>query len=159
VKIYFLRTILLLLTIIVLFGACANIDVFEKNVAFNNRVWAGKQPQSIQFTVTDTTALYKIYLVFRHTDSYGFNNLWLTITRKGPDTTYSEKVDIPLANNEQGWLGTGMDDIWEHRILLTSKPVVFRRKGDYQFQLEHIMRQEPLEQVMNIGLRVEKVQP
>jgi hypothetical protein len=32
----------------------------------------------------------------------------------------------------------------------------FKKAGKYTFSLEHIMRENPLEHVMNVGLRVEK---
>jgi gliding motility-associated lipoprotein GldH len=143
----------------ILFAACGSLDVFEKNTSFKGQSWKGTDAKTIGFSITDTTATYKLYLVLRHTDAYNYNNIWLKITRKGPDTTYSQQVDIRLAANDRGWLGSGMDDIWEHRILLTAQPVMFNRRGQYEFIMEHIMRQEPLQHVMNIGLRVEKVKP
>ena len=118
---------------------------------------AGNKP-SFTFTIKDTLAPYNIYLVLRHTDAYSFNNIWLKITRKGPDTTYTQQVDLRLATNTQGWLGTGMDDIWEHRIPVTQGATTFRKSGDYQFTLEQVMRQDPLLHVLNAGIRVEKAQ-
>ncbi len=51
-----------------------------------------------------------------------------------------------------------MDDLYEHRIALTqtNQNFYFKRAGNYIFTLEHIMREDPLESVMNIGLRIEK---
>lgn len=139
--------------------SCGSIDVFEKNTAFKNHSWKSSEPSKIAFTITDTASLYNIFLVFRHTDAYGYNNIWVKITRKGPDTTYSQQLDVSLASNDKGWFGTGMGDIWEHRILLTAQPVSFPKSGQYEFVTEHIMRQDPLEYVMNVGMRVEKVKP
>jgi gliding motility-associated lipoprotein GldH len=64
--------------------------------------------------------------------------------------------ELQLANNEK-WLGSGMDDIYEHRIKLTPNPVSLK-VGAYHFKIEQIMREDPLENVMNVGLRVEKKQ-
>ena len=51
-----------------------------------------------------------------------------------------------------------MDDIYEHRILINrGQPLQFKKSGEYTFRLEHIMREEPLQYVMNVGIRVEKV--
>ena len=138
--------------------ACNSIGIFEKNIAFKKQEWvAGNKPR-FTFTIKDTLAPYNIYLVLRHTDAYSFNNIWLKITRKGPDTTYTQQVDLRLATNTQGWLGTGMDDIWEHRIPVTQGATTFRKSGDYQFTLEQVMRQDPLLHVLNAGIRVEKAQ-
>jgi gliding motility-associated lipoprotein GldH len=138
--------------------SCSPIGVFEKNVAFKNQEWASSNKPSFSFHISDTVAAYNIYLIVRHTDAYSFNNIWLKLYRKGPDTSYTQQVDLRLANNNQGWLGAGMDDVWEERIALTQGTTQFRKSGDYEFILEQVMRQDPLMHVMNIGLRVEKAQ-
>lgn len=73
------------------------------------------------------------------------------------DSTISQSLELPLATDSKGWLGTGMDDIFEHRILITpaQQPQPFK-KGTYRFRLTNIMREDPLEHVMNVGIRVEK---
>ena len=35
----------------------------------------------------------------------------------------------------------------------------FRKKGTYTFTISQIMREDPLEHVLNVGLRIEKKQP
>lgn len=137
--------------------ACNNIGVFEKNVAFKKQEWPSGYKPSFSFTITDTATAYNIYLVLRHTDAYNYNNIWIKFTRRGPDTSYTQQADLRLATNGQGWLGTGMDDIWEHRIPITQAATQFRRSGNYEFTLEQVMRQDPLLHVLNAGLRVEKV--
>jgi len=137
-------------------AACGSLDVFEKNISFENQQWPGSEKPSFSFHVSDTASLYNIYLVFRHTNAYSYNNIWLKLWRSGPDTSYGRQVDLRLATNDRGWLGSGMDDIWEHRIKITESAVQFRKAGDYRFDIEQVMRQDPLQHVINVGLRVEK---
>jgi gliding motility-associated lipoprotein GldH len=138
--------------------SCNSIGVFEKNVAFKNQEWASSNKPSFSFHISDTVPAYHIYLVVRHTDAYSYNNIWMKLYRKGPDTSYTQQVDLRLANNNQGWLGAGMDDVWEQRISLIQGTTQFRKSGDYEFTLEQVMRQDPLQHVMNVGIRVEKAQ-
>lgn len=72
------------------------------------------------------------------------------------DTAATQALDLRLADNKNGWLGSGMDDIFEHRIKITRAPVRLKA-GKYSFTLQHIMREEPLQHVMSVGVRVEKV--
>ena len=76
---------------------------------------------------------------------------------------YKEEIKTTKLNvdKEKGWLGTGMDDLYEHRIALTpiNQQFYFKKAGTYTFSLEHVMREEPLEHVMNVGLRIEKKAP
>lgn len=74
----------------------------------------------------------------------------------GDSNSTSQQFDLPLAS-QTGWTGTGMDDIFEHRILLYKQPVKFRRQGDYTVTLEQVMRENPLEEILNVGIRLEKV--
>jgi gliding motility-associated lipoprotein GldH len=153
------KTGLWLLLVSAAWSSCTSpIGVFEKNIAFKKQQWEAVDTPSFTFTITDTLSSYNIYLVLRHTDAYNFNNIWIKFTRTGPDTSYSQQVDLRLATNGQGWLGTGMDDIWEHRIPLTQGATRFRSSGNYQFTLRQIMRQDPLQHVLNAGIRVEKQQ-
>jgi len=46
-----------------------------------------------------------------------------------------------------------MDDIYEHRIPLEKQTL---KAGDYSFTVEQIMREDPLKNVLNVGLRLEK---
>jgi gliding motility-associated lipoprotein GldH len=66
---------------------------------------------------------------------------------------------ILLGNDADGWEGTGLNDIWEVRKLLNGEPRRFKKSGLYKFSINHIMRDNPLQHIMSIGLRVEKQQP
>lgn len=138
--------------------ACGTIDVFEKNVSIPGHAWSNSFQPQISFEITDTTSLYNIYVVLRHTNAYRYNNIWLNIYTQVPgDSARKERLDLRLATDEKGWLGSGMDDIFEHRILITRQPVSLPKSGTYTFRLEQIMREEPLQHVLNAGVRVEKV--
>ena len=94
----------------------------------------------------------------RHNEKYSYNNIYLNIYVKGPgqDSTIRIQKDLLLATNDKGWLGTGMDDIYEHRIPLA--PPQSLKAGTYTFTIEQIMREDPLKNVLNAGLRVDKKQ-
>jgi gliding motility-associated lipoprotein GldH len=151
------NTFLFSLSFFLCLQSCNQVGIYEKNVSFKKQEWAAAEKPSFLFRITDTAAAYNIYIILRHTDAYSYNNIWMRFSRKGPNTSYSQQVDLRLANNSQGWLGTGMDDVWEQRIPITQGPAQFRKSGDYEFTLEQVMRQDPLQHVMNVGLRVEKV--
>lgn len=140
------------------FSACQTLDVFEKNVSIPNHEWSNSFKPEIEFEISDTTSLYNIYVVVRHTDAYRYKNLYMNVYTQVPgDTIMKQRLDLLLATDDKGWLGSGMDDIFEHRIRITNEPVHLNRKGLYKFRLEQIMREEPLQFVMNAGIRVEKV--
>ena len=152
------KTFLPVIAYLLFLTACTTVDVFEKNVTIPNHQWSSSFKPEISFEIKDTLSHYNIYAVLRHTDAYRFKNIWMNLYMQIPgDTARKQQLDLRLATDEKGWLGSGMDDIFEHRILITREPVLLKKAGMYRFVLENIMREDPLEYVMNVGLRVEKV--
>ncbi len=136
--------------------SCTTIDIFEKSVAIPGHEWKSSYRPTFEFNITDTTTTYNVFLVFRHTEKYNFNNIFINLYVKGPgmDSTIKIQQDVLLATNEKGWLGTGMDDVYEHRSTLAARQPL--KAGTYTFTIEQIMREDPLQEVLNVGLRLEK---
>ena len=101
-------------------------------------------------------ARYNVFVVLRHGDAYHFNNLWMDITTIPPgDTAQTVRANLKLGDNKK-WLGNTIDDIVEHRVLINSNPLKFKA-GNYKFILQQVMREDPLQSILNAGIRVEKV--
>ncbi|MEO7923728.1 MAG: gliding motility lipoprotein GldH [Chitinophagaceae bacterium] len=152
------RLLVFLVMSIFLLASCTSIDLYERSVAIPGHAWKSSYKPSFTFTIKDTAASYQLFLVLRHTDEYNYNNIFINLTTKqlGSDSTRTGRYDLRLATDTEGWLGTGMDDIYEHRIPLTPAAGQFRIAGDYTFTVEQIMREDPLGNVFNVGLRIEK---
>lgn len=147
------------IAVLVLAAGCSTLDVYEKNAFFPDHQWKSSNRPSFSFNIEDTVSAYNIFVIFRHEDAYHFNNAWLNITTVAPhDTARTQLIDITLADGKKGWLGAGMDDVFDHRARITRSPVKLK-KGVYTFTLQQNMREEPLQYVLNAGIRVEKVKP
>jgi len=134
---------------------CTTIGVYEKTQAFSDHAWASSNKLDFSFDIADTAASYNVFVVLRHTDAYRYNNIYLNITSVNPgDTAVTTQQNFTLANNN-GWLGSAMDDVIEHRMAINRYPVKLK-KGKYQVTLKQIMRDDPLPDILNAGIRVEK---
>ena len=150
-----MKQLLFFAFIAVTFFACDTIDVYEQTKAFPAHAWSNKEKLSFNFSITDTTSMYNIFAVIRHEDAYHFNNIWLNVTTITPDKKVTDqKVEVKLGDNK-GWFGNSMDDIVEHRALLTKYPIKLKA-GQYSFSIQQIMREDPLQSILNAGIRVEK---
>ena len=142
-------------------SACLYNDVFEKNTSFSARRWPAKEAKPFVFTITDTSCNYMVYATLRHTDAYPFSNIWLQVETVLPGTkqALNSNVELTSAQSDGKWLGRGMQDIREHQIPLTPQgaPVHFSKTGTYTMRLSHLMRQDPLPELMSIGIRLEKI--
>ena len=102
--------------------------------------------------------LKRIRLFQKMNGTYRYNNIWLNIGTQSPnDSMRYQRFDLLLGTDAKGWDGTGMDDIWELRKSITNGPFKFNKPGNYIFSIEQIMRENPLLNVLSIGIRVEKV--
>lgn len=147
----------ILILLIAVIAGCKQIDVYERVVPFPKHQWPTTDKPAFNFTITDTAAFYNVFVVLRHGDAYHFNNLWLDITTIPPgDTAQTVRANLKLGDNQK-WLGNTIDDIVEHRILINNNPLRFKA-GNYKFILQQVMREDPLQYILNAGIRVEKVQ-
>ena len=150
------RIILFLVSCAIYLASCTTVDLYEKTVHIPGHAWQNTYRPSFDFIIKDSNSLYKPYLVLRHNEKYNYNNIYINLYIQGPgqDTAQKFQLDLPLATNEKGWMATGMDDIYEHRIELDIPKQL--RAGNYKFTLEQIMRENPLQNVFDAGIRIEK---
>ena len=155
-RICFLVPCTLFLAPCLLLFSCTTIDLYEKDATIPGFKWKSSFIPEFTFTIKDTTAPYQLFLVLRHNERYTYNNIWINLYSQPPgDSFHKAPFELPLATKEK-WLASGMDDVYEHRIRLTDPQ--FLKAGVYHFKIEQIMREDPLENVMDVGLRVEKKQ-
>ena len=150
-----------LIALALAFAGCMESPYFQKDVAIPNYQWRYDYQPVFKVDIKDTTALYNLYFIVRHTEAYPFSNIWMWIYTKEPgDTTFKRsRIEIPLAEKSGKWLGRGMGEIWEQRMPITRNdaPMIFKKPGTYEIKFEQNMRINPLPEVLQVGLRVEKL--
>ena len=73
-------------------------------------------------------------------------------------------MEVPLAEQSGKWLGNGMGEIWEQLMPVNYQmneggiSKFLKKKGKYEIKLEQNMRLNPLPEVLQAGLRIEKNQ-
>lgn len=142
----------------IIFVACDRKKVYEEYIEIDNYVWETDKTINFEFEITDTLSLYNIFLNIRHASVYPYNNLWLFITSSAPNGNIAkDTVEYILIDKNGRWLGDGLGDIWD-----LQKPwkqnVRFAHTGKYRVELEQAMRIPALPGIMDMGLRVEKIE-
>ncbi len=158
-KIQRLKKSLLPGLIFFMISACTwTTGAFEKNLDFRGHEWPASVKPDISFDITDTVSGYNLYIVIRHTDAYHFNNMYVRASVKVPGESKGRTgdYDLQLATNGKGWIGTAMDDIYDTRVLIQPN-TRFKKAGTYHIVLEQLMREDPLQNVLSAGLRLEKI--
>ena len=137
-------------------SSCDNSVVFEDNVKLPENRW--EQKNAIQFTVDiqDTINPHNLYINLRNAGGYQFSNIFLFFTTTSPSGKMErDTLELTLADASGKWLGDGMGDIWDNRQLF-KRDFRFPVSGKYNFQLEQAMRIDPLPQIMDAGIRIER---
>ena len=138
--------------------ACDRTVVFEKNIVIPDNKWEIKNSVALDVEIKDTTSLNNIYINIRNAGGYPYSNLYLFMNTTTPNGEESrDTVELTLADTQGRWLGDGSGDIWDNRILL-KRNFRFPHKGTYHFELQQAMRINPLPQIMDVGMRIEKAE-
>lgn len=137
--------------------ACQTVPIYEQSTIHPDHQWHSTKPEKYVFNITDTNHVYKVIFVIRHHNSYQYKNIWIELshgsTNERPQT---ETFNLNLADDQKGWLGSGMVDIYDQRIPLYAKPIHLKY-GIHTFTIKHTMREDPLQNMLATGIRIEKV--
>lgn len=145
------------LLIITLLASCKQPVVSEKTISFPKHQWAASYKPWIMLSVADTSSLYDLFAVVRHGTTFQYNNLLINYTYITPgDTAKTCKINLPLGNKEH-WLGDTLGEIIETRVKVNTQPVKLD-SGNNIFVLQQLMPGNALQNILNIGVRIQKVE-
>lgn len=128
--------------------------VLDDNVAMPNKVWAYNNKVAFDIKIADAAVNYNVYLNLRVTGNYRYSNIFVLISdpaNKGRVTRWEFK----LAEPDGRWLGKGSGNLYSYQMPFR-KNYHFPAAGTYRIQIEQNMRDNPLHEVSDVGLRVEK---
>ena len=132
-----------------------NIIIYETHTIPGNK-WNMNDTIRFKTNISDINSYYDCYLDIRNSGDYPFSNLYLFIKSKYPDGKYTlDTLECTLADNQGKWLGKGLGDIKESRLLL-SKNLRFKQAGNYKFEIVQSMRTSDLKGIYSIGIKIQK---
>ena len=137
--------------------ACTRNDVYFQYSSVPAKGWSKDSLYGFDISISDTTALYNVYVNIRNRGEYPYQNLWLFLNKTTPDKVQSkDSIECYLADQRGKWLGSGIGSIMEMPVLYQQN-VRFKNKGTYHYQIVQGMRDSVLIGINDIGMRVEKV--
>lgn len=147
------------LAALVLFSVqgCSDPDsVLDQNIEISNNNWSYVNRVKFDVTITDETVPYNLYLNLRVSGGYRYANLYTLFTQTNPGKKPTKtRYQFTLANPDGEWLGSGSGNLYSFRFPLR-RQYKFPAKGVYHFEVEQNMRDNPLHEVSDVGLRVER---
>jgi len=142
--------------IIALSGCTDKNAVIDESVEIANHNWSYLSTAKFSFKIDDEKVPYNLYMNLRVTGDYKYSNIFVLISQSGPGVKSAQKrYEMRLANKEGEWLGKGSGNLYSYQEAFLVNHL-FPAKGTYTFVIEQNMRDNPLREVSDVGLRVEK---
>lgn len=141
--------------------SCDSKRLFEENVEFKDRTWKISEPAQLEFTIQDTASRYNLYLDVRNSIDYPYARLFTNyLLNDSVGTELSKKmISEYLFDQKTGEPSgnSGLGDVYDHQFSIEQN-FKFSKQGKYKARFEQFMRQDTLQGILAIGLRVEKVE-
>jgi gliding motility-associated lipoprotein GldH len=140
-----------------LLGSCTDPKaVIDTNTQIVDHNWAYINRIKFDCKIDDDKAAYNLYFNLRVTDKYKYSNLFVLISQTSPGGQKKvTRYEVKLASKDGEWLGKGSGNLYSYQVPFQTV-VKFPAKGNYHFEVEQNMRDNPLHEVSDVGLRVEK---
>ncbi|MEN9333603.1 MAG: hypothetical protein RLY35_783 [Bacteroidota bacterium] len=147
----------LFLFLVGIFISCNSGLVFEKSQEITDAKWDMNSPVSFEFDITDTVSLHNFYVTLRNQESYSYSNIFLFVSLEFPNGKMNiDTLNCPLADPEGRWLGSGLGDLYDNRIIFKERRK-FPMAGHYRVSIQHAMRLDQLEGIADVGFRLSKL--
>nr|WP_294942250.1 gliding motility lipoprotein GldH [uncultured Mucilaginibacter sp.] len=129
--------------------------VIDKNTEIDNHNWSYVNRLKFDVKIDDDAIPYNLYCNLRVGAGYRYSNIYILLSQKHGDKKSSTRYQFKLANPDGEWLGSGSGNLYSYQLPLRTG-YKFPAKGVYHFEIEQNMRDNPLHEVSDVGLRVER---
>jgi len=139
------------------FSGCADPNaIVDKNTGIDNHNWSYVNLVKYDVEIDNEKIPYNLYFNLRVTGDYKYSNIFILMHENGPGVKNDvNRYEFKLANADGEWLGKGSGNLYEYQMMFRAN-YMFPAKGVYHFAIEQNMRDNPLHEVSDVGLRVEK---
>lgn len=144
-------------------ASCDSNRVFDTYKSIPNK-WHKDSIVTFKITPPDSTNAYNLFVNFRNTNAYKYNNLFLIVEMVFPHgKTVKDTLEYKMAEPNGKLLGAGYTDVKENKLWYKEQ-VIFKEAGEYTVNIQHAMRENgkvngviELEGVTDIGFRIENI--
>jgi gliding motility-associated lipoprotein GldH len=149
------KLIFILLLFFVFIAKSCKDDFFYKDyVEIKSRTWEISEKAFFKVNIEKPKDLYQIFIDIDCNEDFPTNNLWLAVEVKSPSGINQRDTVMYNISDETGkWYGEKSGKTIQYKFLY-KKDISFPKEGEYTFQIEHLMRENDLPSVSNIGISI-----
>ena len=98
---------------------------------------------------------YDLFFAMRYSTGYPFKQIKIKITQKSPGgEEFNKEAEIKTANDKGEYIGEVTGQLWDLEQPVSEN--TFLKKGKYIFGISHIMNNDPVILVIDVGLKIKK---
>jgi gliding motility-associated lipoprotein GldH len=144
--------------IVALLSGCDANSLIDTNMSMPARNWNYANKVKAVIEIKDAGKPVSIYLKLRHTSDYKYANIFVLFHLNGAGLKkQSRRYQYRLAATDGQWNGAGSGNLYTNVLpLLTNYR--FPAPGKYELEIEQNMRDNPLKEVSDAGIKVEILQ-
>ncbi|MCX2432143.1 MULTISPECIES: gliding motility lipoprotein GldH [unclassified Pedobacter] len=139
-----------------LFLGCTS-SIIDSNVKVPERKWTYRNHIVNAFEIKDNAKPYNIYFKLRHTADYKYSNIFILAHFNTGKKVITRRYQYKLAKNDGEWLGSGSGNIFSYTLPMQTN-FHFPTNGKFSIEIEQNMRDNPLLEVVDLGILVEESQ-
>jgi gliding motility-associated lipoprotein GldH len=130
-------------------------EVFYEFHSFPKARWDQREAIRFEVPVRDISQVYNVSIELRNSNEYLYKNIWLFVDYQTPEgKVRSDTLATDLADEYGRWYGRGIS------LYSCSFPyeqnVQYPDTGVYVYTIRQGMREDPLEGLSDVGLRISK---
>ena len=139
------------LSLLLLVSSCGLLWEYRSLHEFEDYTWAKNDVQRFEFEIQEE-GLYDVILLLRHVYGFPFSQLDLSLQMNGEVLSVDRNIAVPIIGSDKKYLGRGSGDLWDvDYIVLDNQNLT---PGTYTITVAHLMSQEDLKLLMQLGIMV-----
>lgn len=140
--------------------ACGPSPEFIVVREIDGEAWYRDSMLVFDVPVADTSVTYRVEVDVRHAGDYAYRNLYVgrDVLNAG-GTVYHDTAEFQLASPEGTWLGDGIAGLKTVTLAYRSEGLRFPKAETYRFRMQHLMRDEPLQGIHSVALKLYRTEP
>lgn len=135
-------------------SSCNNTQYNERYTIPEGR-WKQNNKARFELTINDTIQSHQFSISLRHMENYRYSNLFVFLHTTMPNGNVThDTLECTLAMPNGRWIGKGSGSMRDIKVIL-NPALRFPLKGNYIFEIEQAMREEPLIGIADIGITIQ----
>lgn len=147
------KILLLFVALLVVFSGCDTNNIADTNQTMPSRNWSYANKVKVMVDIKDSNKLFNIYFKLRHTADYRYSNIFVLFNVKSPQKKRNRRYEFKLAQADGQWNGSGSGNLYTYTFPLLTN-FKFPAPGKYELELEQNMRDNPLKEISDVGIKV-----